>query len=479
MIMKMSRVRILGPRERHQDVVRSLQDLGLIHLASPAPVDVLEPARLTARQERERRHLARILEDLEAALAGLRTPDDRRPRRPPPERPSTARLARWARLARRLQVTLGRLDERSSVLEEERALLGKYRGFLQAFEGMLKSQPRWPNATAFYVILRAGQAESLRDLRRALAAMTGDAFELRTQALPTGETILLVVVPRTAARAVERALSEARVEEIPVPAAFSGLSLIDAAPRMIERLQAIPRLIEEVRREREGLARDHGAELQRARRGVLDRLGEFEALPKARLTPHAFVLEGWLPAEAAAPLQRHLQERFGETLAVVETTREEWTSEEAPVVLANPRLFRPFEFLTRALPLPRYGTIDPTPFVAVFFPAFFGLMLGDVAYGAVLALLALAVRLRSRPGSVLRPISEIAGACAAFGILFGLVFGEFLGDFGRRTLGLPPALLSREEAVLPFLGLAVAIGAVHVLLGLGLGAVSALRRGAG
>ena len=46
--------------------------------------------------------------------------------------------------------------------------------------------------------------------------------------------------------------------------------------------------------------------------------------------------------------------------------REEWRGEEAPVVLANPRLFRPFETLTRMVPLPRYGSIDPTPFMAVF-----------------------------------------------------------------------------------------------------------------
>jgi len=63
---------------------------------------------------------------------------------------------------------------------------------------------------------------------------------------------------------------------------------------------------------------------------------------------------------------------------IVETVaHEDWGEEDPPVVLSNPRLFRPFEKLIALLPLPRYGTIDPTPFVAVFFPLIFGLMLGD------------------------------------------------------------------------------------------------------
>ena len=52
-----------------------------------------------------------------------------------------------------------------------------------------------------------------------------------------------------------------------------------------------------------------------------------------------------------------------------------------------PRLFRPFELITRMLPVPRYGTIDPTPYVAVCFPMFFVLMLGDAGYGAAVGIL--------------------------------------------------------------------------------------------
>jgi V/A-type H+/Na+-transporting ATPase subunit I len=146
------------------------------------------------------------------------------------------------------------------------------------------------------------------------------------------------------------------------------------------------------------------------------------------------------------------------------------------VVLSNPRLLRPFETLIRLMPLPHYGTIDPTPFVAVFFPAFFGLMLGDIGYGAVLAALGLLLHARSKPGTVLRNVSEIIGPCALFSIIAGFLYGELFGDLGTRWLGLRPIAFSREEALIPFLLLAVALGAVHILLGLGLGVASNIRR---
>jgi V/A-type H+-transporting ATPase subunit I len=163
-------------------------------------------------------------------------------------------------------------------------------------------------------------------------------------------------------------------------------------------------------------------------------------------------------------------------VVVSQVSREEWKSEDAPVVLANPRLLRPFEVVIRMLPLPKYGTIDPTPFVAVFFPAFFGLIMGDIGYGALLAILAVTVRSRSRPNTLLRSVAEIAGVCALFAIAAGVLYGEFFGDLGRRWLGLQPLVFDREHALVPFLLLAIAVGTVHVLLGLVLGLVANVRR---
>ncbi|MFC1763996.1 V-type ATPase 116kDa subunit family protein [Planctomycetota bacterium] len=58
-----------------------------------------------------------------------------------------------------------------------------------------------------------------------------------------------------------------------------------------------------------------------------------------------------------------------------------------PVRLFNPAPIQPFQSLLALLPLPKYGSIDPTSYVAMFFPPIFGLMLGDIGYGLILGLI--------------------------------------------------------------------------------------------
>jgi len=474
-IIDMSKVRILGPRERLPDVLRALQDLGILHLAAPSAGQPLAALQLSPEQERERRHLLAALEDVDRAIAelGLTPGSGAAPRA---SSPTTTDFARWARLAWRARRAAERLKTQAAALEEERALILKYQHFFSAFRASLESEARWPNATAYHVLLKHGDTESLRKLRTSLTAVIGNEYQLYTQPLPTGETALLVVVSAQAAGRVERLMAEARVEEIPIPAAYGGASLTEAIPRMLARLGEIPQEQEKVRRERDALARQVSGELRRARAGLHDRLQELGVLPLSGVTPRAFVLEGWVPAGARNDLEAAMRRGFGDDVVVSALSSEEWESEDAPVVLANPRLFRPFETLIRLMPLPRYGSVDPTPFVAVFFPAFFGLMMGDVGYGLMLAGLGLILHARSKPETLLRNVSEIIGPCALFAIIAGFLYGEFFGDLGRRWLGLRPIAFSREEALIPFLLLAVAIGAVHILLGFGLSVASNMRR---
>jgi V/A-type H+-transporting ATPase subunit I len=475
MILEMAKVRILGPRNRLPDVLRSLQTLGILHLTPPTAGPPLVHAELSRPQDRERRHLLAAMDDLGEALKELG------PWLPPPGKPGTvpqasiSDLARWAHLAFRVRRAADRLKARATVIEEERALILKYREFFFAFRPMLEDEARWKNATAYHVLLKRGELEAIPRLKASLATVIGDAFEIYSRELPGGETALLVVVSAAAAARVERLLAEARVEEIPVPEAYGGRSLADAIPRMLARLGQLPQEAEEINRERQKLARAHGAELRRAETAIAHRLQSLNALPLSGVTPHAFVLEGWVPANARRSLTERLRADVGESVVVTEMSREEWRSEEAPVVLKNPRLLRPFEAVISLLPLPRYGSIDPTPFVAVFFPVFFGLILGDVGYGVVLAALGLILHRRSRPGTMVRSVAEIIGPCALFTILAGFLFGELFGDLGRHWFGLKPIAFDREEALVPFLLLAVAIGGVHILLGLILGVVAARK----
>jgi len=260
-----------------------------------------------------------------------------------------------------------------------------------------------------------------------------------------------------------------------MPAGYAGKPIGEVVPAMLQRIESVPVELASLERQRRLLGEAHRRDFARQRAALHDWLRLADARQRCGVTARAFALEGWLPFARTGDLQTLLRDLAGDAMVVEELAREAWPAEDAPVVLLNPRLFRPFEAIVRILPLPVYGTMDPTPFVAVFFPMFFGMILGDIGYGMFLAGIGLWLHHRSRPGSVARTISEIAGPCAAFSIIFGALYGEFLGDLGSRWFGLQALAFDREESVMAALAVAAGIGTVHVVLGLAVGAVTAWR----
>jgi V/A-type H+-transporting ATPase subunit I len=190
------------------------------------------------------------------------------------------------------------------------------------------------------------------------------------------------------------------------------------------------------------------------------------------------VISGWVPAERRERLEAALQRAFAGAVTLVEHKIGEEEYGSVPVVLRNPGLLAPFELLLALLPPPRYGSIDPTPFLAASFPLFFGLMLGDVGYGAVALALALLARSRGWGGDSGGRAAAIAVAASLSAIAFGFLFGELFGELGA-SIGIRPILLHRRQAVLAFLALAVGLGVAHVALGILLGLWSALRHARG
>ena len=470
MIIPMVRLRVLGPLPDLDATVSALQDVGAMHLAGPRTAEGLRPLIRSEGEARQARNLRRIIRDIEAIKVDR--PETARPQ-PAGDRRDAPDLARVARAAGRVRRELSRLDERIRNLEAERAEVARYRQFFSAFQGLM---PRGgTRMQSYHLVLRGDDLQAIPRLREALTAVLGEHFALESASLPTGERAVLLLVPVTEAARVERLLAESGVHELPLPSTVAAAGRAPEPHELEARRDAIDGELDTLRRRRAEL---HGAAEPELRRGITaagDRLIELQAREQAGATARSFVLEGWVPGTARERLERALHQGLGERIAIEEVGREEWRGEEAPVVLSNPRIFRPFESLTGMMPLPRYGTIDPTPFMAVFFPMFFGLILGDVGYGLMLAGLAALLHRRTRKGSPGRAIAEILGPCAAFSIAFGLAFGEFFGDLGRHWFGQEPLVLDREKSLIPFLGLAVTIGFVHIVLGQVLGIINALR----
>ncbi len=462
MIIEMARIRVLGPLALLAPTVRALQDRGVVHLVDATCSGGLRRHELDPVGRRRRRDVTRALSEVERAIDALhRLGADITDRSGPPP------PAKIAHIASHLASELDALLARERALAEERDALRVYQPLFDELEALL------PARRASVFLLRLRDAASLDALRAALARALGDAMELRAHTLASGERVALLAVPAARATQIEQELVAAAVERAPMPAALANVPLAEALPRLRPRLVEVERELALVRDEAASLSRVHGDDLARARRGFHDALLALDAEDHAAATERAFVLEGWLPAREVGDLERALEAAVGPRLAIERIARDEWTGEDAPVVLANPRLFAPFEVLTKFLPLPRYGTVDPTPFVAVFFPMLFGVVVGDVGYGLAIALLAVVLRFAS-PRT--RDLSRIAAAIAFYTIVFGVLYGEAIGDLGARWLGMHALWFDRREAVLGFLALALALGLVHLVLGLAIAAVSRWRR---
>ena len=198
-------------------------------------------------------------------------------------------------------------------------------------------------------------------------------------------------------------------------------------------------------------------------------LEKAEAPLRFAVSKSTFVIWGWVPAGELETLEATLSKATGERIFV--EAEYPHHSEKVPVKLANPKPARPFEFFMRLYSLPRYDEIDPTLFMFITFPLFFGFILGDVGYGLVTFFLLLWLKEKfSSASGLVNVLIPAALSSIIFGFLFGEVFG-FEQAFGVEF----PQLISRAHEINAMLITAVAIGLLHVNLGFVLGFVNELK----
>ncbi len=130
---------------------------------------------------------------------------------------------------------------------------------------------------------------------------------------------------------------------------------------------------------------------------------------------------------------------------------------------------------------PMYREIDPSPVLAIFFPIFFGLMVGDIGYGLVIFAFALILKNKFASIGFVRNLADILMISSVPTIIFGFLFGEFFGDFGEIMGWIHPVHLlgvtwNRLEAIIPLLIFAIALGVIHIFLGLIIGIINEITR---
>ena len=221
---------------------------------------------------------------------------------------------------------------------------------------------------------------------------------------------------------------------------------------------------EEIKKKIEKLGQDYKPFLISAENFLSILLEKAEVPLRFASTPSSFMVKGWIPHESLQKsIDRINKAGSGKIFIHFELAKKK---DKVPVKLKNPTPIKPFEFFLGLYSMPSYNEIDPTFFVFLTFPIFFGIMLGDVGYG--LASLILFWLLKKKMPKA-KNFFNVLMLSSFVSILFGFLFGEFFGfEFIRP-------IISREHDMFTLMFIAVGIGVVHVNIGLIIGFINELK----
>lgn len=224
-----------------------------------------------------------------------------------------------------------------------------------------------------------------------------------------------------------------------------------------------------IKKNLEKLSREYKGFLIAADEFLSEQLEKAEAPLKFASTPSSFLIKGWIPTdELNRAIDKLNKATKNKTFVHFEPAKKE---DKVPVKLKNPGFAKPFEFFIDLYSMPTYNEIDPTFFIFLTFPIFFGIMLGDIGYGLVS--LAFFWFLKKKMPKA-KNFFNILLLASFVSILFGFIYGEFFGEEKILQIELPH-LLSRVHDMFTLLYIAIGIGVVHVNIGLVIGFINELK----
>ncbi len=165
---------------------------------------------------------------------------------------------------------------------------------------------------------------------------------------------------------------------------------------------------------------------------------------------HTFVIDGWIPDDEFETVRSKVEEATDNRVYV---TKVEGAVDEAnvPIEYDNPKIVKPMEAVMNLYARPKYHEIDPTTFVFIAFPLFYGMILGDIGYGLILLGISLYGRSKLH-GEGWNSLFTILIYCNIVTLIFGILYAEFLG-FPLAGIHGHPGLIPGWETIPLFAGL--------------------------
>lgn len=249
---------------------------------------------------------------------------------------------------------------------------------------------------------------------------------------------------------------------------------------LAENLAALEKERQEIEQRIAGLGGKREALLEASDRAAIA-LRREEAKSRLVGTDKVFLLEGWLPADRCAALEKAL-EPFTCAIETREPTEDEYP--QVPVQLKNNKLTRPLNMVTEMYSLPAYGTPDPNPLMAPFFILFYGIMMADMGYGLLMMIASVIISKKYRPKGTSGELFSLLGLCGISTFIMGALTGGFFGDFLTQLVAivspgtvfaLPKLFDPLDDLTMILIG-SMALGMVQIVTGMAISLIEKCKR---
>ncbi len=475
MIVRMAKITVMGPQELLMETLTLIQDLGIMQVdeepaaahedEGPPPVPMLMDKE-SVLQHRLHEKVSRKIDEL---LLLIPSPLEVESRQYP--------LISVETLVTILPSHLDEVRKRHETISDLHRRIAehvRYGVFLDALDGLDESGER---GDVQCIGVQIGKQKDIEILKEYLDQEYGGKAAFESLSGGDGEeTIGVVVVESQAAEKARGALEERRVLLFAPPDGLDSLPYSQQREKVAAVLREMNEQLAQLEQEQEGFAARWAGAYRQTRAWIDSRMSLISLTAAVVKTRMCFFIHGWLAVADFALLEERLREKFQGRVVIEENELVEEDFSKIPTALHNPAYFQPFELFTRLLPMPPYASFDMTPFIGIFFPVFFGMMLGDVGYGLILFCCSVLLIRRFADRRNYQDAGKILFISSLYTIVFGFLYGELFGTVGHAYLNLKPLFFDRQTSIIPMLCFAVAAGVVHVIIGLVLGVIVSLRR---
>ncbi len=294
------------------------------------------------------------------------------------------------------------------------------------------------------------------------------------------KSFVLAIVPEKNRVEAERVLQEAQFQAVTIPEE-NGTAQVRTS-YYTEQIATLRKEIAAINEKLAQIKESHTGLLVACEEAFRVKIEQAEAPLRFATTSEVFVAEGWVPADSIQSISTALDKVTGGKVFVTELPVDPM-HEAVPVEYNNPSFAKPAQMLMDIYSRPMYTEVDPTLMLAIVFPLFFGLILGDVGYGLLLLIMCFALR-RVFKGDDAREFLVVLRNASISSIIFGILFSEFLGF----ELPWAPIIFSRHlniggteaagqgPAIAQLMVVSIWIGILHITLGRTLGMVNHARQ---